>query len=600
MASNQSDCASPCKRRRFLQLVGGTGAGVAIPLSVGATAQDSGQNDEYETRQFSVTATDGTSLRGHVHLPTDLDPPLAPVVNLSPYWNTAFRGPSSNPTGPPQPNADPGAENDSSRTFSHGYHRFQSMLGNGFALATVNLRGTGLSDGCFQYGSPIDVDDARTIVEAIADLEWSNGNVGMIGGSYDGWAQTMAIAGDAPSLEAVVPISSVIDVWSVFTFTGAPWICGPTFRTAWDALTSVASLPPQPDHVTCPQRPSADVAHADLAVSGDKSEYFELRDYRDELANSRVPMFVTNGLDLDRPVPEGHIQQVDGLYESRPPKTTRMILGQWGHMGTPEGFLKQVVAWFDHYLRNGPREVPPGVVRYEDDTGTWHTTDQWPPEGNQQSVYLSNSSLIMEKAAVETSRQRFQSEYTNPGLSPEACGPRQAIYASPPLEEGVEMAGYFNIHTTLKSTGPGGHFAAFLYHTPGDGICPDRNVEVVSRALADLRHWKTPGYARPFPIGEPTPVSFKSIPFATNISAGQRLVLAIGGGAERLFPDQLQPTLTVISDPDLPGSLELPIVEGDLEFATADSPLRLSSSATDSDMDGTHSVSHSRQEDGGG
>lgn len=575
MTRKNNDDKSKYKRRRFLHLVGAGGTAMASAISMGAKAQVSGQNGNYETQQFSVTAQDGTELRGHLHLPKETDCPLAPVLNLSPYWNTALRGPSSKPTGPNKPNGDLRSNNSSNRAFSHGYHRFQSVLGNGFALATMNMRGTGISEGCFQYGSHLDVSDAHTIVEALAEQEWSNGKVGMIGGSYDGWAQTMAIASDPPSLNAVVPISSVIDLWSVFTFTGAPWICGPTFRTAWDALTSVASLPPQPDHVNCPQRASADVAHADLAVSGDKSEYFQVRDFRGELAESRVPMFVTNGLDLDRPVPEGHIQQIDGLYESRPPQTTRLILGQWGHMGTPSGFLQQVAAWFDYYLRDGPQKVPPGVVKYEDDTGTWHTTNKWPPDTNQQSLYLSGAELVRNKTSVKTSTQRFQSEYTNPGLSPEECGPRQAIYATPPLKQAVEMAGYFTIQTTIKSTLPGGHFGAFLYHTPGDGRCPDQNAEVVSRSLADLRHWKTPGYARPFPVAKPTPVTFGSIPFATKIPAGNRIVLAIGGGAERLFPDNLQPSLTVISGPDLPGAVELPVIDGEIEFTTPESHVNL-------------------------
>jgi hypothetical protein len=50
------------------------------------------------------------------------------------------------------------------------------------------------------------------------------------------------------------------------------------------------------------------------------------------------------------------------------------------------------------------------------------------------------------------------------------------------------------------------------------------------------------------------------------VRAGQRLVLAVGGGARELFPDARKPALTVSTGPGLEGSLDLPVTEGTLRF----------------------------------
>lgn len=536
-------------RRRMLKLAGATTAGAIVPFSHDATAGDR----TVVRRPFSVTAADGTVLRGHVYLPGSEQRPVAPVLSLGPYWNNKTVSPDL---------GSGHAETTGPRVGSHasGIRTFPEA---GFAFAAVNVRGTGISDGCFRFGAPIEIGDAYAVVEALADREWSTGRVGMWGGSFNGWTQSLAIAGSPPSLEAVVPKSSVIDLWTVLTRRGAPIRLGWTVASRTDANESMTVLPPRREHLTCPDRTRNWLANFALANSGSRSRYFASREYLSALANSRVPMLVTNGLDYTR---EGHIRQIEGLYESRPAETTHMVLGQFGHNETPEGFTSRVVAWFDHYLRDGPMTVEPGVVEYEDDTGTWHTADSWPPSSDRQSLYLSGTELVHDESAVGESRQRFQSTDTAPGLSREQCGPRQAVYASAPVARTLRIAGTAAIDVTLTSTLSDGNFAAVLIHTPGDGRCPDPEAADFGRALADLRHWKRPGEAIPFPVLDPTPVAFESVPFATEIPAGHRIVLVVGGGHSYLSPVDEKPTLAVRTGPDVPGSVTLPVVEGTLEF----------------------------------
>src|SRR5688572_26290809 len=148
-----------------------------------------------------VNPADGTVVRGTVYLPdTPSGEPVGTVLVLSPYWGNSY------------PPTDQQALAD--RTLRS---RWDWFLSAGYAFAAVSLRGTGTSGGCFDFGGKPDQSDAALVVDTLAAQPWSNGNVGMFGVSLDGWSQYMALAGGAKHLKAIVPVSGVIDAWSLLT-----------------------------------------------------------------------------------------------------------------------------------------------------------------------------------------------------------------------------------------------------------------------------------------------------------------------------------------------------------------------------------------------
>ena len=190
------------------------------------------------------------------------------------------------------------------------------------------------------------------------------------------------------------------------------------------------------------------------------------------------------------------------------------------------------VAWFDHYLRGGPRKVRPGVVEYQDDTGDWNTAGRWPPASRDVRLHF-RMERCRGRRAVEPSEISFQSvDEVDPGFA--QCGGHQALYVSQPLDESADLAGYFSVELSVKSTLPGGNLAVMLSRSE-EGTCPAPATEI-SRAIMDLNHYKTPGEHRDFPVGSPTTVKVDSQPFAGSVPAGERLVIAIGGGRSRSSP----------------------------------------------------------------
>lgn len=62
------------------------------------------------------------------------------------------------------------------------------LVPRGYVVVQMALRGTGESGGCMEYKSLKDVEDVSAVIDWLASQPWSNGNVGMIGRSYDGTA----------------------------------------------------------------------------------------------------------------------------------------------------------------------------------------------------------------------------------------------------------------------------------------------------------------------------------------------------------------------------------------------------------------------------
>ena len=134
-----------------------------------------------------LTARDGTKLRYSVLLPAG-NGPFPVIINYSGY--------------------DPGAiggyaylRNDTAMSA-----RLDStLLDHGYAVMGVNARGTGCSEGTFDFLGPAYGTDGADAVEWTAKQSWSTGAIGMANWSWAGMSQVATASNRPAHLKAVAP-----------------------------------------------------------------------------------------------------------------------------------------------------------------------------------------------------------------------------------------------------------------------------------------------------------------------------------------------------------------------------------------------------------
>lgn len=136
---------------------------------------------------------DGTELRYSVLLPAGKGP-FPVIINYSGY--------------------DPGAigglaylHNDT--TFSTSLD--QTLLDHGYALVGLQARGTGCSQGTFDFLGPSYGRDGADAVEWVARQKWSDGDVGMANWSWAGMSQVATASNRPPHLKAIAPGMAMTD-----------------------------------------------------------------------------------------------------------------------------------------------------------------------------------------------------------------------------------------------------------------------------------------------------------------------------------------------------------------------------------------------------
>src|SRR5680860_247534 len=92
----------------------------------------------------------------------------------------------------------------------------------GYAVVMMDLRGTGLSEGCLDHLGRNDAKDVKRVVEWAAGANWSNGRVGMTGHSYVGSTPSLAAAMNPEGLETIVPSAGLASMYDHQFQAGVP------------------------------------------------------------------------------------------------------------------------------------------------------------------------------------------------------------------------------------------------------------------------------------------------------------------------------------------------------------------------------------------
>ena len=324
----------------------------------------------------------------------------------------------------------------------------------GYIIVSQDVRGKYGSEGDYVMTRPLkgplnptEVDHATdtydTIGWLVKHVPESNGRVGTIGGSYEGYTAVMSTVRPHPALKVAVPFAPMVDGW-----IGDDWFHNGAFRQDGsldyiydqEATRKTDEKWWSGDRDTYDEYLRAGSAGAMAASRGleqlgfwraiaDHTAYDSF--WQDQAVDKvlakeplQVPMLIVSGLFDQEDIYGG-----PALYRALAGKDpsgemVHLVLGPWNHgqsRGEGRGigdihFEGDTATWFrrtvmqpflDYYLKDAPKPNTPRVLVYETGADQWHRYDAWPrscadgcPEHARNLYLLSGGRIGFEQTAA--------------------------------------------------------------------------------------------------------------------------------------------------------------------------------------------------------
>ncbi len=486
----------------------------------------------------------------------------------------------------------------------------QRLVRHGYVVAAVGVRGSGASYGRFEgLWSPNETRDSYEIIEWLASQPWSDGNVGMFGGSYLGITQYMAASLKPPALKAIFPNVAAFDFYELLYPGG---VYRDDMVQHWGELTlNLDENWPAP-------RVDADIEGIMLrdAMAEHKDNFRTIAEYRavpfrdsktpnhsfathhpapflDEIQEAGVPAYHWNGW-YDIFVTDATLWYAN--YEG----PQKLGIGAWSHGGMPDSALMaergrittaEQHRWFDYWLKgidNGIMDEPP--IRYATmiDPGqwTWKTADEWPLTSTEATRYyfapgpsgsvtsINDGVLTTDAPAGSEAFDAYEVDFTTTTgtgtrwdnavgagqmIYPDLTGndTKSLTYTTPRLEADVTVTGHPVVTFYVTSSAGDGDFLVLLEEVDDKGFS-----RYVTEGVLRASHRKTSEarynnmglpYQRsfaadkePLPPGQPTELVFDLHPTSTVFNAGHRIrVTVMGADADNTERPPVDGTPTV-------------------------------------------------------
>jgi len=492
------------------------------------------------------------------------------IMDASPYFNTLGRGWEGDCKTPTTalstPTGTPGLGCTKQSPFPEYYDDY--FVPRGYAVALMDLRGTRNTSGCQTYGDRDEVFDAVDVVDWIAEQEWSNGKVGLTGGSYDGTIAN-GVAVEQPisgkhknAVGAVIPIRA-IDRWYDYHFlNGVPsssHAATPAlFTTALAAADNPNSGTPRGAFATA-QRKGCIATFGQLTNAGyaptyqdADAQFWAERDFAKDAAGTKTAFFLIHGL-YDFNVKTNNVGQMWAALPPKAPKKLWLLNGDHvdpdepdsetataGGKILPFAFQKEYrVAthrWWAQFLKGlpaGALDTP--TVEVQGDDGRWLGSRSWPVPSTDQVLGLRADGKAVPGQAPEGSVS-WSDEPTG------ESAPAEQTFVTAPVKKATRLSGQVVFDLAYTLTGPDTTLAVRIDALPPDAEDDDRVgsdvlegapeapftvsygwARAAYRGTIEPRGISTPHGPEPVVPGESVRTAFGSLPLDFTLRPGHRL-----------------------------------------------------------------------------
>jgi len=278
----------------------------------------------------------------------------------------------------------------------------------GYVVAVQDVRGRFSSEGTWE---PFinEGEDGYDAIEWLAKQEWSNGKVGMMGGSYMAHVQFLAAIQNPPHLTTIIPHNLPADTFKNSPFENGIFLLAPELwwmnimESGLDVNNPVVLRESQKvkDDSNLFHLPVKDI---DLLIAGIKVPYFEnwmehnsndnyweRASYQSKIKSLKIPVLLQTGWYDTHSV--GSTLAWEELSKSGN-KESRLIIGPWNHANTltpyPSvnkvgkeaafDFLSLYKNWFDYWLKgiDNKINIDPKAKLYVMNDFRWISSENYP------------------------------------------------------------------------------------------------------------------------------------------------------------------------------------------------------------------------------
>ena len=492
------------------------------------------------------------------------------IMNASPYYNTLGRGWQGHCKSAHQSGlGDPLCASDT--PFPEYYDDY--FVPRGYAVALMDLRGTRNTSGCQTYGDRDEVFDAVDVVDHIADQPWSNGKVGLTGGSYDGTiangaAVEQPISGrHKDAVAAIIPIRA-IDRWYDYHFlNGVPSSGHAATPAAFTALyagqdiqNSGTSDPLTPVRIA--QRKAciptlglaADAGYAPTYQDATNAHWSE-RDFVKDAKGTKAAVFIIHWL-YDFNVKTNNAGHLWSALPKKAPKKMWLLNGDHVDPDTPDeesaqkgghvlpfpfqkAYRTATHRWWAQFLKGlpaGALDTPAVEVQGAD--GRWSGSRVWPVSTKDSVLNLAQDQRLVPSGGGEGA-----AVYRDGAGE----GATSAVFVSAPFRKATRLSGQIVFDLAYTLTGPDTTLTVQVDDLPPDAEVGDpASDKVLDRELdgpftvtygfaraayrgeIEARGLSTPTLPEPVVPTELTRTAFPSLPFDYVLKPGHRLRLTFG------------------------------------------------------------------------
>jgi predicted acyl esterase len=442
----------------------------------------------------------------------------------------------------------------------------------GYAVVMMDLRGTGLSDGCLDHLGAEDAQDLKTVVEWAAAQPWSNGRVGMTGHSYVGSTPSLAAAMDPQGLETIVPSAGMATMYDHQFQAGVPYFlqwAGP--MEAYEQIALERDLPDgehfgqKPEETGC-GLPNSSLTAGEAQLSGQYTAWHGERDWREGATAADIPVFMVHGVNDNA----ARVAGMDWFTKRGGREGDKIWLGQWDHGSgccpTRRGiqWTYALHAWFDKHLAEQDVETGPAAELFLSD-GTFEggrtgdrtqilNDSQWPPSGaSVLTLHPSADGTLGTAAPALPGSATFTGD---PSGFADPQGTGGVDFATEPMPADTVLAGKPLMDLVASVTAPRVHLIGTLYDESPDG---ERRRISQFAMNPELRV----GVATPKPVipGQLMEMQPPGFAMAHNLREGHRLVLRFTTSDPDKVPTfAVDPLVTIATGPG--GTvLQVPVVD---------------------------------------